>query len=55
MIKEKETALGVTNLCYSAILFFIYDNWKKEKLTLSDCGPIMKSKPQYLQFFSLFT
>jgi hypothetical protein len=46
MIKEKETALGVTNLCYSAILFFIYDNWKKEKLTLSDCGPIMKSKPR---------
>ncbi|XP_046458995.1 ELMO domain-containing protein 3-like [Daphnia pulex] len=42
MIQEKETVLGVANLCYSSVLFFIYDNWKKEKLTLSDCGPIMK-------------
>lgn len=42
MIKEKETVLGVTTICYTAILFFIYDNWKKEKLTLSDCGSVFK-------------
>jgi hypothetical protein len=49
MMQEKETVLGVANLCYSSVLFFIYDNWKKEKLTLSDCGPIMKSKPLYFK------
>ena len=39
--------MGAANICYCAILFCIYDNWKKEKLTLADCGEIMKSKTHF--------
>lgn len=47
MINQKNSALNATNLCYTAVLYFIYENWRKEKLTLADCGPVLKSKTQF--------
>ncbi len=42
-MKERGIVLQLVNTCYGAVLYHIYDHWKKENLTLVDSGLLLKS------------
>lgn len=43
LISEKKSALDVTTTFYGAVLYFIFEHWKLENLSLVESGPLLKS------------
>ena len=50
LISQKGIVLEVFNLYYGAVLFYIYDTWKSERLTLVESGQLLKSKQYCFAF-----
>lgn len=42
LMKDRGIVLQLVNTCYGAVLYHIYDHWKKENLTLVDSGLLLK-------------
>lgn len=44
LIKQRATAIEIVNLYYGAILYFIYEHWVKDNITLKESGQLLKSR-----------
>ena len=53
LIRSKGSAVEAANLFYGAVLFYIYDQWKNEKLSLVQSGHLLKSKFYFNLIFCL--
>ena len=44
LIRDKNSVFDVVNVYYGAVLFYIYNSWRNENLTLVASGELLKSK-----------